>query len=117
MPPTWYSRDETAVVGGAMTRWVSSFADTVWVHPSGALVVAGGDESTLPSSTGVAASAATASVSGSADAGGAADAHTNTQTTSAATGRTSTAQPSSAEARSALDHYLAAELRARKAGR
>jgi hypothetical protein len=77
VPPTWYSRDDTAVVSGAITRWISSLADTVCVHPSGAWVVAGGDDSTRPSSAGTAsgggaaavgASAETASVFGSATA-------------------------------------------------
>ena len=63
-------------------RCVSSLAESVNVQPSGVYVVAGGDDSTRPSSTGAAsgagASAETASVSGSADATGA-SAHVNTQ--------------------------------------
>jgi len=52
MPPTSYSRDDMAVVSGAVVRCVSSLADSVRVHPSGVVVVAGGDDSTRPSSGG-----------------------------------------------------------------
>src|SRR5882757_730695 len=104
MPPTSYSRVEIAVVRGAVTRCVSSLADMVSVQPSGACVVFGRDDSTRPSSTGAAcgcASAATASTLGSADATGAANTQVNTQALSSAKGRTSTTQPSSAEAHTA----------------
>src|SRR3954451_10640103 len=109
MPPTSYSRVEIAVVSGAVTRCVSSLADTVRVHPSGECVVFAGDDSTRPSSTGAASgavtSAETGSASGSADAIGATKALVNTQAASTATGRTSTAQPSSAVTHSVNDHY------------
>src|SRR6188472_2856245 len=98
MPPTSYSRVEIAVVSGAITRCVSSLADTVSVQPSGEFVVFDGDDSTRPSSTGAAsgggaasgagASAATGSVSGSADAIGVAKTHVTTQAVSTARGRT-----------------------------
>src|SRR5215213_1335794 len=105
MPPTSYSRDEIAAVSGAITRCVSSFADTVSVQPSGEFVVFGGDDSTRPSSTGAASgageSAATGSIPGSADANGAAKTHVSTQASSTARGRTSTTQPSLAEAHTA----------------
>ncbi len=51
-----YSRDEIAVVSGGAGIWISSLAEIVSVQPSGAFVVAGGVDSTLPSSTGGAAS-------------------------------------------------------------
>src|SRR6476620_5677625 len=116
MPPTSYSRVEIAVVSGAVTRCVSSRADTVSVQPSGEIVVFGGDDSTRPSSaggggaaSGAGTSAETASVSGSADAMGVAKAHINTQAASTAIGRTTTAQPSSAGTPSAKDHYPTAD--------
>src|ERR1700682_3061738 len=123
MPPTSYSRVEIAVVSGAVTRCVSSLADMVSVHPSGACVVFGGDDSTPPASTGAAcggggaawagcASAETASTSGSADATGAANTQVNTQALSSAKGRTSTTQPSSAEAHTTWDHYPTTTARA-----
>ena len=107
MPPTSYSRVEIAVVSGAVTRCVSSLADTVSVQPSGEFVVFGGEDSTRPSSTGAAsggggatsaggASAATGSTSGSADAIGVAKTQVTTQAVSTARGRNSTTQPSSA---------------------
>src|SRR6185312_13774481 len=106
MPPTSYSRVEIAVVSGAITRCVSSLADTVSVQPSGEFVVFGGDDSTRPSSAGTATgggaaavgtSGETASVFGSAAAIG--------LVREKVSGRTSTAQPSSAGIHSAKDHY------------
>ena len=61
------------MVSGAAGIWTSSLAEIVSVQPSGDLVVAGGVDSTLPSSTGgAAASAATGcAASGAAGSGSA----------------------------------------------
>src|ERR1700750_978188 len=82
VPPTVYSRDDSAVVSGALANCVSSFADRVSVQPSGVWSVCGGGDTTRPSSTGAASPAGTSaatgctwSVSGSAAADGATDRH------------------------------------------
>src|SRR6185503_19084475 len=114
IPPTSYSRVEIAVVSGAITRCVSSLADTVSVQPSGEFVVLGGEDSTRPSSAGTASgggaaavgtSGETASVFGSAAAIGVVREKVSAKEVSTASGRTSTAQPSSAGIHSAKDHY------------
>src|SRR6476661_1346199 len=52
VPPTTYSRDDNAVVSGGIGPCVSSLADSLSVQPSGVCVIAGGVDSTRPSSTG-----------------------------------------------------------------
>src|SRR5882757_6002315 len=69
VPPTRYSRDETAVVSGATGNWVSSFATTVSVHPSGLVTMPGSADGTTPLSGGGPGSSA-GSIGGSADARG-----------------------------------------------
>jgi hypothetical protein len=81
VPPTTYSRDDRAVVSGALATCVSSLATSVSVHPSGVLKVWGGGETTAPSGgggtpsgSGACATAGSAGVSsGSATADGAVD--------------------------------------------
>src|SRR5690349_41220 len=52
VPPTRYSRDETAVVSGATGSWVSSLATTESTQPSGVVTTPGGADATTPVSGG-----------------------------------------------------------------
>ena len=80
VPPTRYSREDTAVVSGAIGSWVSSLAATVSTHPSGLVTTAGSLEATTPVSGGGPGSSA----GGSATAIGAVVSGTNEQAASAA---------------------------------
>ena len=52
VPPTRYSREETAVVSGATGSWVSLLATTVSVQPSGLVTTPGSADATTPLSGG-----------------------------------------------------------------
>ena len=52
VPPTRYSREDTAVVRGATGSWVSLLAATVSTHPSGVVTTPGSAEATTPLSGG-----------------------------------------------------------------
>src|ERR1700731_97117 len=48
VPPTRYSREDSAVVSGGTGSWVSPFADTVNVQPSGLVTTPGSADATAP---------------------------------------------------------------------